>query len=276
MVDTVSLLGELGDVDVVIGIARSGLPVASLLAMMLHRPLLIYRPKQKDLISASNGWRLTGNTSIAGKAVVVDDTVMSGNSFKTAMPNINICYPDAITAAVYVNPLARYKPTIWAKETGHPHLLEWNLANSVFTQQSALDFDGILCRDCKPEDDDDGPRYMKFLETTKPLYLSRRAIVPLIVTARLEKYRAVTENWLARHGVRFSELVMHPAKTLSERNRTDIAAYKAEHYAKFLTRDHLFNPPMFIESDPRQAQRIAQLTGGLTVCPQAGRCYGPS
>jgi hypothetical protein len=278
MTDVKRLAANLSDIDTVIGVARSGLSVATMLAMLLHKPLLIYRPKQEDLVEAGNGWRLTGHSQPGPKAVVIDDTSNSGASLKHAVPRIKkMGYPDAVSAVIYLNPLARYKPTMWVSELPHPHLLEWNLPNSVFSQQSALDFDGILCQECSALQDDDGPRYMDFLVNVRPMYYTRRCEIPMVVTGRLEKYRDVTLEWLARNRMVVQELVMHPAKNNRERAEMGVVPHKVEHFRKFMERDHLFQPPMFIESCPRQAQQIARQSGGLVVCPAAGRCFkGPN
>src|SRR5690606_15176720 len=119
-------------------------------------------------------------------------------------------FVSAIAAAVYVNPFARVKPDVWVRDLPWPHLLEWNLFNSVLSPSMAVDFDGILCHDCPPQDDDDGPRYARFLREVQPLYVMRKTVVQLIVTARLEKYRPQTLDWLARHGIAVKTLVMGP------------------------------------------------------------------
>lgn len=262
------------DVSLVIGVARSGLNAATMIAMLLHRPLSILRQSTGDLIDGGNGWRLSGNTGAeAGRVVVVDDTVMTGNSLAAIQPIVRGVHPESLFAAVYVNPLARHQPDLWAADLPWPHLLEWNLFNSVLSPHCAVDFDGILCHDCPPGDDDDGPRYAKFLEQVLPLYYVRKTTIPLIVTARLEKYRPQTLAWLARHGMRVDQLVMGPWRTNAQRARADVAAFKAEHYAAFLQKRHHVRPPLFIESDSRQAQRIAELARGIVVCPAAGRCY---
>ncbi len=263
------------DTSLIVGVARSGLSAASLVAMMLHRPLAIVRQSSNDLIDGGNGWRLTGNTTAAGPVVVIDDTVLTGNSFKHVMPIVRQRYPNAIAAAVYVNPTARLKPDVWVRDLPWPHLLEWNLWNSIISPHCAMDFDGILCHECPPGDDDDGPRYMSFLEHVQPLYLTRRVAIPMVVTARIERYRPLTQAWLARHGVSVAELVMAPWDSKAERNRHDVAAWKAEHYRRFLARRHALRPPLFIESCPHQAVRIAQLAGGFVLCPTAGRVLSP-
>jgi hypothetical protein len=53
-----------------------------------------------------------------------------------------------------------------------------------------------------------------------------------------------------------------------------MADFKAEHFRTFI-RQHRrgLKPPLFVESDPHLAARIAKLSGGLVVCPAAGRCF---
>jgi hypoxanthine phosphoribosyltransferase len=261
------------DTSRIIGVARSGLCVSTMVAMILHRPLDIIRQSKGDLIDGGNGWRLSGNTTAAGPVVVIDDTCMSGNSFRHVMPIVRRRYPNAISAAVYVNPKARTKPDLWVRDLPWPHVLEWNLFNSIMSPGLAVDFDGILCEDCPAGSDDDGRKYLDFLTNVRPLYPMRKTPIPLIVTARCEKYRQQTQEWLAKHGIRATKLIMGPWSGPADRNRHDVAAYKAGHYRDFMRRHRGIKPAMFVESCPHQAKRIAELSGGLVVCPAAERCF---
>ena len=266
------------DTSRIIGVARSGLCVATMAAMLMHRPMSIVRQGKGDLIEASNGWRLTGNTRSAGRAVFIDDTCMTGGSAQECgLPIVRKEFPDVLAAVVYANPAANLgRPDLFARELRWPHVLEWNFSNSILTDQMAVDFDGILCHDCAPADDDDGPRYAAFLRDAKPLYYFRRTPIPLIVTARLEKYRPETLAWLERHGMTAKQLVMWPGTDHRARNRSDVGAWKAAHFAEFMRRRHKHQPPLFVESDAGWAQRIAEVSGGIVVCPAAGKCFrGP-
>jgi orotate phosphoribosyltransferase len=272
------------EVTRVVGITRSGAAIASQISEMLHLPLSFCRHKLGDVIEAGHGFRFegripAGEPNRSGPVLLVDDNVMTGNSFRECLPIVRNHFPgnDIVTAAVYVNRHATLKPDLVARELPWPVVLEWNLFNSILVESLAVDFDGILCPDCTAEQDDDGPRYVDWMQTVRPLYPMRRAPIPLIVTARLEKYRGLTLQWLAAHGMEVKELVMHPAATLAERQRDDIAAYKARHFQRFLAAPpNGLRPQMFVESDPFQAERIAHLTTGITVCPAAGRCFrGP-
>lgn len=266
------------DTSFIIGIGRSGLCAATMVSMLLHLPLKVLRQHigskgVYDLVDGGNGTRLTGNIGGQGAPVVIDDTVMSGNSFKYSLPAVRSHYPKATSAAVYVNPFAKRKPDQWVVDLTWPHVLEWNAPNSILSQGCALDFDGILCHDCPGGSDDDGPRYEAFLRDAKLLYAWRRCEIPLIVTARLEKYRPQTLNWLARHGMSVRNLVMWPGSNHRERSTQKVSEYKAQHYAEFVRTHTGIKPPMFWESDVRQAELIAKISKGVVVCPAAGKCF---
>lgn len=274
--DIKTLLGKVPpDITAIAGVARSGLSAATMLSMYLHLPMLTIDQTRHTLSATGNGWRLgVRHVDPKGKILVVDDTVMTGNSLRAISDLVTKDIGEAVYAAVYVNPLASRKPDIWAVDLEWPHLLEWNLFNSILSPSTAVDFDGVLCRDCAPGQDDDGPRYLDFIRNAIPLYTPRRVPIPLIVTARIEKYREETEAWLHRYNIKFHKLVMHPAKSLAERNRDNIPAYKAMYYRDWASRHRPApGPIMFIESEDWQAREIARQSRLMTVCPHTGGIY---
>ena len=127
--------------------------------------------------------------------------------------------------------------------------------NSIVTKMCAFDLDGIICHD----------------ETTggvpgTPLYLPRREPVH-IITGRPQRDRKVTLGWLARWGVLVASLTMGRWDECPEWE--EIAEYKADAVRRFAVtaHDRPFGPPMYVESCPRQANRIADRAGVLTACP---------
>ena len=277
-IDILNLIGKIPpDITAIAGVARSGLSAATMLSMYLHLPMVTIRQTMGDVVQTGNGWRLGGSKHVnprTEKILVVDDTVMTGNSLKAIKPLIDREFGNAVYAAIYVNPKAMLKPDIWSVDLPWPHILEWNVFNSVLSPSAATDFDGILCHDCPPGSDDDGPKYLDFIRNAMPLYTPRKCPIPLIVTARIERYRADTEDWLRRHGIRWNRLVMHPAATLRERQRDNIAAYKARHYAEWAANHRATpGPIIFFESEDGQAREIAKLSKLLTVCPHTAGCY---
>tara|TARA_R110002096_G_scaffold66682_6_gene162290 strand:+ start:11975 stop:13678 length:1704 start_codon:yes stop_codon:yes gene_type:complete len=261
------------DVTAIAGVSRSGVYPASLIAMMLHLPFYIVRQSKNDIIEAGSGWRLGKKSHDGGRVAVIDDTVMTGNSQKAIKGVVESFFESSLMCTVYCNPLAIHKPDLWAVDLPWPHLLEWNLFNSVILPSAAFDFDGILCEDCPPGSDDDGPKYLNFIQNAVPKYVVRKDPIPMIVTARIEKYREPTLAWLDQWGIRCNNLVMAPWDTLAERNRHDMATYKADHYKSFMKKCKGIKPTVFIESDVNQAARIAKISGGITVCPSAGKCF---
>lgn len=266
------------DTQAIIGVARSGMTPASIVASMLHLPLLSMRQTKHDIIEAGNGWRIGGDKHLCidrnSKVVSVDDTCMTGKSIANTKLLLQKYYPNAKTACLYVNPLASHKPDIEVQKLEWPHLLEWNLWNSVLSPNCATDFDGVLCNDCAAWQDDDGDNYLSFIRNAIPKYVTRRCKIPLIVTARIERYRKPTVEWLTRHGIQCDNLIMHPANSLRERQADDISAWKASQFNQWAKYHRARpRPSLFIESDDRQASRIHQLTNRMVVCPSTKKVY---
>jgi hypoxanthine phosphoribosyltransferase len=261
----------------IVGVARSGLSVATDLAMLRHIPIEVVNYTKKEVIQVGNGWRLDPpKLDPEGTILLVDDTCMTGNSFNHVEAKVREVYPNLKTGAVYWNPKAKRTLDYFSRELSWPHYLEWNMFNSVNVESMAFDFDGVFCHDCPPEMDDDGDRYLQFLRETRPRFLSKRRQVKLIVTARLEKYREETLNWLSRHGMSVRTMIMGPWKSLQERRRCNIGEWKATHVRKFLQTNSGIKPNTFVESDDWQAQEIAKRCGknsGVIVCVDSAKCY---
>lgn len=267
---TYRLMAQLpSDVDAVVGMARSGLMPGSLVASHLHLPL--YAASEERITPVGGGWRSTRlHAEKRRHVILLDDTCCTGRSMGAVLPWVRVAFPGALveTAAVYATPETAFTLNYRVVILPNPHYLEWNFFNSGFITTSAFDMDGILCDDVPPEDDDDGERYVQAIRTARPRYLPRRQPVSLIVTARLEKYRALTTEWLERHGIAAVRLHMGPWPTLTERSQPGaIVRWKAQQYAES-------SLLVFVESDPRQAEPIALLSGKPVLCPAAGRVFG--
>lgn len=145
-----------------------------------------------------------------------------------------------------------------------PRVFAWNLLKSDKTSMIAFDLDGVLCRNPTSEQVDYGPRYDAFLKSTTALRCVRRKL-GWIVTGRMERYRAATEDWLDRAGIEYRELVMAGN---DQRHTTEAhAQHKAEWYKA--------HPQclLFVESHPVQAERIAELTGRPVVCSETDQAW---
>ncbi len=203
-----------------------------------------------------------------GPVLLVADVCLSGATLAAARDRLTERHPGTtlLTLAVFCRPDVAGTVDIALAEAGPGAAFEWSLLRSPLVGRMCFDLDGILCADCPPEDDDDGPRYRRFLETAAP-QLRPAGRLRAIVTARLEKYRPETEAWLARHGIACERLVMLDGITDAERRLTrPQAPFKAAAYAA--------DPQalLFVESESWQAQGIARVAGGKPVFDyEAGR-----
>lgn len=269
--DTMRLIGRLPPtITRVVGIARSGIIPASILATMLHVPLWSTSPR--GLVDLGTTYRLRVPESHQEHVLVVDDTAFSGKAIDRYGDQAAKRWPGAkITRCViYAAPKATGGLDLWAVRLPKPHYLQWHMFNSPLAT-AAMDFDGILCDDCPPEDDDDGPRYLRFLAEARPKYYVRFQAIPLIATARLHRpdYRRLTIEWLRRHGTRCRHLEMGPWASQAERARPRaVEAFKARVFKQSKL-------PVFIESDPGQARRIAAMSRKPVICPAARLVFRP-
>ncbi|TCU58640.1 putative HAD superfamily protein [Novosphingobium sp. PhB57] len=260
------------DVDLIVGVPRSGLLPANLLAVQLHKPLL-------DLESY-----LEGRTPTVGRTaretidekvrprrvLIVDDSIASGESMRAVRERVQAAAPQvpATYLAVYGTRAAHEDADLIFEAVPSPRIFEWNLMRHKRLADACFDIDGILCHDPHSSQNDDGEKYRDFLLTAKPLL---RANVPIkhLVTSRLEKYRPETEQWLAANGVKYENLWMLDLPSAEERRRQRAhASFKASVYIKT-------GAGLFVESEDKQAQEIAQLSERPVLSIEGQRMVWP-
>lgn len=256
--DTLTLIPRLVGYQSIIAVARSGLTPATILAQMLHLPLYILRQTPGDIIHAGHGWRLHGRQIELAKPLLVDDTIGSGVSLRRALEVATAQGVTCDTCVIYQHPKAELQATHCARYLPNPHVLEWNVGNSPYSDRIVWDMDGLICEDCPPECDDDGGRYLDWLRSVQPRCLTRRSRIT-IATGRREKWRAETLAWLDRYGVR-ADLRMHAD---GDRTFESIVSHKARICAEFPdTAPHGHDHSIaMLESDPHQAPAIERLVG---------------
>jgi len=261
------------DLDIVVGIPRSGMLVATLLSLYLNLPLTDVEGLFEGRILQS-GPRLdsikTNVLSKTNKVLVVDDSVYSGTQMKKIKAQLSgpgishkIYY-----GAVYVSPKGHKYVDFWYKNVDLPRIFEWNIMHHGVLTDSCVDIDGVLCRDPSPKENDDGDRYRHFISTVNPLIVPTKTI-GWLVTCRLEKYRELTENWLNRHGIKYNYLMM---MDLPDRETRIALGTHAEFKAKVYK---ITKSALFIESSRKQAQEIAQLSGKAVFCTETWQLVEP-
>ena len=273
----VSWLGDLPrDIDIVAGIPRSGLLVANLLALHLNIPMTDVAGLLEGRVIQS-GARFKGSDPrrflrTPRHVLIVDDSVCSGAAMQKVRTQLAVAgLPHRISyAAVYMAPEARLDRHVdlYREIVPMPRVFEWNLMHGTVLANSCMDIDGVLCLDPTDEENDDSHEYLRFLRDT-PALLLPSAPVGWLVTSRLEKYRAQTLEWLARHNVRFGELRMMQYPDMAARRA-------AKAYAQFKANVYVETGAwLFVESDAHVAVQIAQLCGKSVFCTETREMLGP-
>lgn len=246
--------------DVVVGIPRSGMLPASMIATMLQLPLADPVGYGRGIIHGRSGARATGGKRV----LLVDDSCNKGRAMAQAVRSL--------PKGTKITRLAVYGPyqvepasvcDMWFEIVRGPRVFAWNWCKHIRLPRWGFDFDGVLCRDNSKAENDDGPRYLEFLRGAEPLFLPQRPIGH-IVTGRLERYRGETEAWLGRHGVEFERLHMAPFASKAERMAAMKQSGGRGGWKARIARD--LGVEMFIESCPKQAGIIAREAGIPVFC----------
>jgi len=254
--------------DAVVGIPRSGMLPATLIATHLQKPL-------GDVDGFCRGWVFKRHDQkiAAARILLVDDSVNKGRAMMSAVQKIKQAVPTAqLTRFAVYGPYQLSDPKLvcdlFCEECHGPRVFQWNMWKHIRLPRWTFDLDGVLCRDPTNEENDDGPKYLKFIRDVEPLFLPTRPIGH-IITGRLERYRVETEKWLRRYNVQYLSLHMMPFATKAERMaHGGRGQWKAE---VFKTLDSEF----FIESNPKQASIIAK--AGIQVwCTSTQETIAPS
>lgn len=231
------------DIDFIIGVPRSGMIAASIISSYLNVPLTDVNSFVSGL-QPSGGARLdyfTNNHQKTNKVLVIDDTVFGGTTMDNIKNKLNshkeltfiyMCvYLEGIgenTVDIYLEDVRQY-----TNAENRIVLYEWNIFqhHDKFMEKCLYDIDGVFCID--PPDERKENEYLKYIENATPLFIPRTRLGG-IVTFRLQKNRNITEQWLAKQGIQYKELIMFPANSWEERHRTGISpeSFKAGIYKK--------------------------------------------
>lgn len=250
------------DFDLIVGIPRSGMFPANLLALYLNLPVT-------DLGSFCNGHIYqTGergksfNITNIHKVLVVDDSIATGNAIEKCRAQLEGIKDrfEIKYCAIYSVPEHTKSVDYHFEILEYPRFFQWNILNHDILEKACMDIDGVLCTDPTPEENDDGLCYREFLLNARPLFIPR-VKVGTLVTSRLEKYRKETEIWLAKNNVRYSKLVMLNLPNKEARQRANChASFKAQEYGSSA------NYMLFVESSTEQAIEINRLTNKPVMC----------
>jgi orotate phosphoribosyltransferase len=264
------------DLDLIVGVPRSGLLAANLLALHMNLPMTdvegLIEGRLMRSGSRTNGSGTRDLHDRPRSVLVVDDSICSGSAMRKVRQAISAAsLPHRIRyAAVFISREAeeREDADLFAEIVPVPRVFEWNLFHTPLLQSMCVDIDGVLCHDPTDSENDDGDRYMAFLQNAPPLHLPTFEI-GWLVTSRLEKYRSHTEAWLSRHGVRYRELIMMQYPDMASRRAArQYTAFKADVYKST-------GPRSSSRALPTRRPRWPRPLGKRCSAWRRGRCCGP-
>jgi uncharacterized HAD superfamily protein/hypoxanthine phosphoribosyltransferase len=262
------------DIDLIVGIPRSGTLVANIVALYLNLPFT-------DIDNyVNNGILRVGNTRKcenwiksfheAKKVLIVDDSISSGKAIRQAKEllneaNLNCKY---IYLAVYALENNIHMVDLFFKICHMPRMFEWNYMHHWALEYACVDIDGVLCEDPTIIENDDGKRYDEFLKNARPKFIPTKRI-GYIVTTRLEKYRQETEGWLKKYNIQYDNLVMVNLPSGKDRIKNlNHGLFKAEVFKKT-------NCSIFIESSYEQAIEICKVSEKQVFCVENRQLISP-
>jgi orotate phosphoribosyltransferase len=254
------------DVGLIVGIPRSGLLAANLIALHLNLPYTDFEGLFENRILQKGERALRRNNDFGEglsrtKILIVDDSVLSGSTMQKTKKRVEKAglQNEIIYSAIFVSPEGRSEVDLYFEEIRGYRIFEWNLMHSSVITHSCVDIDGVLCEDPTKEQNDDGERYKEFLINAKPLHLPTEKI-GFLVSCRLEKYRDLTEEWLQHNQIDYGKLYLMNLPNKEARLASNShASFKAEIYK-------LTKALMFIESSVHQAKEIARITNSPVLC----------
>ncbi|MFA9462190.1 phosphoribosyltransferase [Thiohalorhabdus methylotrophus] len=264
------------NMDLIVGVPRSGMLAASIVATHRNLPLIDIAgflagtpPWFGDTKALKPSLRFQSSWE-ARAPLVIDDSILTGASMKKVGKQLEYAglRDRSNIGAVYYEPDSEYDIDFALAPVRYPRIFEWNLMHKSILNHSCVDIDGVLCRDPTPEENDDGPRYRAFLEQVPALQTPSQTI-GYLVTSRLERYREETEQWLRANGIRFHHLYMMNLGSAAERRRLGgHGFFKGNIYKKV-------DASLFIESAHQQAMEIAQISGKSVLSFENGELVQP-
>jgi hypoxanthine phosphoribosyltransferase len=150
------------DIDLIVGVPRSGMLPANLLALYLNKPYTdihsflnghIYKAGARSQFFTNKDYK---------KILVVDDSIASGSAMDKCRQDMQPYAHDFDIqyCAVYVIPGKEKAVDYYFEVVPLPRYFQWNVFNHTSLEKACFDIDGVLCEDPTSEQNDDGPKYV--------------------------------------------------------------------------------------------------------------------
>lgn len=256
------------NIDLIVGIPKSGMLPASLIATHLQLPFANVDNYNSNRCYVRNK-KITIPTNISFdknlRILLVDDTINTGNAMRNVLSNIRKSDDVIIKFAVYSSPKTKSNDIDFVcEECPLPRAFQWNLWKHDRAINWATDMDGVLCRDPTKKENDKGLQLKNFYKTAEPKFLFTKPI-KYIITSREERFRYITDTWLQTHNIKYEKLIMK--ETGKPGGNQAHAEYKATTIKNFPELE------LYIESDAKQAKIMSQFINIPVWCIDDQKLY---
>ena len=237
------------DFDCIIGVPRSGLLIANVLASAMNKPLSTADDFTRGIVWHSKD---CVKPSVYKRVLIVEDCVDSARALKEDIAQLLVFNPDLEikTASLFANNREIQQWLDYCYAVTHDTLAEFHTHAFFKGHVLAVDLDGVLYDEVSG-----GPLIIPNFK------------VEAVVTARLELERASTESWLKSNGVIYNQLIMFDGSA-QDRTFRNIAKFKAKSALRV-------GAEWFWESEPSLAKEISGLLGKSVYCPTNRLIYSP-
>lgn len=243
--------------DLVIGIPRTGLMIAGMIADQFAIPL-----STPDILPAF--WKPPTMPMRELKHIlIVEDSTTRTTHLRSAKLEVLGLFPGARVdlGSLFVSDSVNPVDTYGFKLNGHC-IFEWELMNIEFAGKIASDLDGVLCADPSPELMKDEVQFEEWMRNAPPYRIPVYGL-SAIITSRAEKHREATEEWLSKNGVKYCRLCMDLSK---EGEYRDFISYKIDAINRI-------KPQLFLESNDETARHIHYQTGVTVISMETMSMY---
>jgi hypothetical protein len=248
------------DIDLVVGVPRSGLLAATAVSLLLNRPLSDLNSFLEGRVyggfSRRPGAHLDQGSSNLNSVLIIDDSIKVGWTMREVKARIlksdnkyRLTY-----AAVFGLRESHPEVDLVLETCSEPRMFEWNVLNHPHLGITCVDLDVLCIGDnggqCITESNSRNLS-MPLVARHIPHY-----IINSIVTTRPEKHRTQMVEWLEAHKIQYNHLYMLDLPSPVAGRVSQIhAEFKAEIFSSKK------NCELFIEYDTAQASVIRKLSG---------------
>jgi orotate phosphoribosyltransferase len=261
------------DIELVVGVPRSGLLAGNLLALYLNVPLTDLDGFLAGRCFESGSCRRKrfaegGGTrpflDIPRTVLVLDDSLWGGGTMRSVREKIDGAgLPHRLLyGAVYVAPGKESAVDFHCEALNGPRVFEWNVLDGELLRQFCVSLEGVLCPR-PPAGRAQDPVALRHIEP----YLVPAVEIGWIISERPERQRPETEAWLHAHAIEYKNLIMAGDRQV-DRLPAAASAHKADAYRST-------EASLFLEASLGQAIEIARLSGRPVLCTDAMQMVYP-